>query len=118
MERLYPWEGSALKMEKAKNIATVAVFLAFVFGLAFWARSCRTPPFPGGTAEAGPKPEAHRRIGDERQVHDRAGEYLLDQFPRDGWRAVKAALRFGLFLQMDNNGVYLVGDSVLKLEYP
>jgi len=46
-------------------------------------------------------------------------EYLLDQFPaRDEFRSVKSMLRFYLFRQMDNNDIYLSGDSVLKMEYP
>lgn len=45
--------------------------------------------------------------------------YLLDQFPlRDRLRTVKAGVRFGVLRQRDNNGVYLVGGGVYKLEYP
>lgn len=45
--------------------------------------------------------------------------YLLDQFPaRDGFRSLKAAVRFYLYGQKDNNGVYLADGSVQKMEYP
>ena len=109
-----------MKMEKAKNIATIAVFLAFVFGLAFL--GALLPDATLSRAERrklaqSPKLTAGSVMNGKFMTDLEA--YLLDQFPfRDDWRAVKAALRFGLFRQMDNNGVYLVGDSVLKLEYP
>jgi len=46
-------------------------------------------------------------------------KYLLDQFPmRDKFRTIKAAVRFDIFHQKDNNGVYIIGDSVFKYEYP
>ncbi len=45
--------------------------------------------------------------------------YLLDQFPlRDDFRTLKALLSFEVFQKKDNNEVYLVGDQVLKIEYP
>lgn len=43
--------------------------------------------------------------------------YLLDQFPlRDTWRTLKEMVRFDVFRQLDNNGIYLSGDSVCKME--
>lgn len=45
--------------------------------------------------------------------------YAVDQFPlRMPLRTLKAAIQFGVFRQSDNNGIYLIGDSVSKLEYP
>ncbi len=46
-------------------------------------------------------------------------DYLLDQFPaRDGFRTIKAMLRFYVFLQSDNNGIFIADGSVFKQEYP
>ncbi len=49
--------------------------------------------------------------------------YLLDHFPlRDRFRTLKASVRFGVFRQSDNNGIYLLetdgGTQVCKQEYP
>ncbi len=46
-------------------------------------------------------------------------DYTLDQFPfRELLRSVKAIFQFGVFLQKDNNGIYIVDNSVFKIEYP
>jgi hypothetical protein len=107
-------------LEKAKNIAIIAVFLAFVFGLAFL--GAILPDAAVSRAERrklAQKPALSAESVLDGSFMDKLEEYLLDQFPaRDAWRTVKAALRFGLFCQMDNNGVYLAEDSVFKLEYP
>lgn len=43
--------------------------------------------------------------------------YLLDQFPlRDGLRSLKAVWHFDVYGQSDNNGIYLAGDHVCKLD--
>lgn len=43
--------------------------------------------------------------------------YLLDQFPlRDSLRSLKAFWQFDIYRQADNNGIYLVGDHVCKLD--
>ena len=46
-------------------------------------------------------------------------EFTLDQFPlRDAFRQVKSLFHYYALRQADNNGIYLVGDTVAKLEYP
>jgi len=46
-------------------------------------------------------------------------DYTLDQFPlRDSFRSLKAFFLFNVMQQLDNNDIYIVGDSVSKLEYP
>lgn len=45
--------------------------------------------------------------------------YALDQFPfRDSLRKLKAGTARYLFHQKDNNGYYMVGDYVAKLDFP
>jgi len=107
-------------MEKAKNAAVLAVFLAFLFGVAFlfavlpdsalsFAERRRLAQRPGLSAGA---------VLDGSFMDDLEA-YLLDQFPgRDGWRALNAALRLGLLRRLDSGGIYLIGDAVFKLEYP
>ena len=46
-------------------------------------------------------------------------DFTLDQFPlRDAFRQVKSLFHYYALQQSDNNGIYLVGDTVAKLEYP
>lgn len=43
--------------------------------------------------------------------------YLLDQFPqRDRFRTLKAAWQFDVYRQKDNNGIYIAGGNVCKLD--
>ena len=46
-------------------------------------------------------------------------EFTLDQFPlRDSFRQVKSLFHYYVLNQSDNNGIYLAGDTVAKMEYP
>ena len=46
-------------------------------------------------------------------------DFTLDQFPlRDSFRQVKSLFHYYGLNQADNNGIYLVDDTVAKLEYP
>jgi len=46
-------------------------------------------------------------------------DYTLDQFPlRDTFRTVKALSAFGLFLQKDNNNIYIADGQAASLDYP
>lgn len=45
--------------------------------------------------------------------------YCLDQFPaRDMFRSLKAVVKYGLFLQKDNNEIYVSKGHLSKMEYP
>lgn len=46
-------------------------------------------------------------------------DYTMDQFPfRDNFRTLKSLSNYYLFLQKDNNGIYLVDGYTAKLNYP
>ena len=46
-------------------------------------------------------------------------DFTLDQFPmRDSFRKLKSQFHYKVLDQADNNGIYLVGDTVAKIEYP
>ena len=46
-------------------------------------------------------------------------DFTLDQFPlRDRFRQIKSLFHYYVMQQSDNNGIYLVGDVVAKIEYP
>lgn len=107
-------------MKQSKSIAIVAVTLTMLFGLAVWGLA-----LPDGAVSRAERrklqqrPELTADAVFSGKYMQELETYCLDQFPaRDFWRTVKAHLRFDLFRQKDSNGVYLVGDNVLKLEYP
>ncbi len=107
-------------MRKAKSIGIVAVFAVLIFGLAL--AQLLTPDQQISTAERRKLQQAPEITAEKVFSSEFSGEleeYLLDQFPlRDQWRSIKARLRFDVFRQKDNNGVYLVDGQVSKLEYP
>jgi len=46
-------------------------------------------------------------------------KYTMDQFVlRDAFRGLKAAARYFIFNQKDNNGIYIIDGNISKLEYP
>ncbi len=107
-------------MQKAKSVAIVAVSLLLFFGIALW--QLLLPDGDVSRAERRKLAQAPALTlsavfsGDYMEDLE---TYLLDQFPaRDGWRTLKAVTRFYVFRQLDNNGVYLVDDQVLKMESP
>lgn len=45
--------------------------------------------------------------------------YVLDQFVlRDEFRSVKAFIQFNILKKQDNNGIFIIDNSIYKLEYP
>ncbi|MDD3165703.1 MAG: DHHW family protein [Oscillospiraceae bacterium] len=107
-------------MEKLKSVLTVAICAALLAVVLF--AQLLLPDAAVSVAE-------RRKLAQMPTVNSESvlsGEfstdletYLLDQFPlRDAWRTVKAYLRFGLFRQLDNNGIYLSDGSVFKRNDP
>jgi len=107
-------------MSKTKAAAMLGVFLLTIFGLltAF----VLLPDAELSRAERRKlqqRPEFSLEAVMSGEYMDALESWMLDQFPgRDSFRRLKARLRFDLFRQLDNNGVYLVDDAVYKLEYP
>ncbi len=107
-------------MKKLKDLATVALLAAFLFGFGAWAAV---------------KPADALSLSERRSLAQRPsvsvsavlsgkfmsdfGDYALDQFPlRDEWRTLKALTSRYLYRQKDNNGVYLADGHAAKLDYP
>lgn len=107
-------------MKKTKNLITVLLLGVFLFGLSIWAivkpadllsSSERRPltQFPAVSVDSLLSGKFMSAFED----------YTLDQFPlRDRWRTLKALAAYDLFLQKDNNGVYLSNGFAAKLDYP
>lgn len=107
-------------MKTAKYAAILAVSLALFFGMAAWGLAMPDEEVSRSERrKLAQRPECSVQAVVSGAYMEDLEAYLLDQFPlRDGWRTVKALTRFTLFRQLDNNGIYLVGDHVLKLEDP
>ena len=107
-------------MKQAKYLAITAVTLLLLFGMAIW--QLLLPDGEVSRAERRKLAQAPSLSAEavfSGAYMEELETYLLDQFPmRDSWRTLKAVIRFDLFRQKDNNGVYLEGDHVFKMEYP
>ncbi|MGN1001643.1 MAG: DHHW family protein [Oscillospiraceae bacterium] len=107
-------------MNKIRNYAIIAVFAVLLFGLGIWHLAAPDAALSySERRKLAQAPELNAQAVFSGDYMEDLESYLLDQFPlRDSFRTVKAALRFGLFQQMDNNGVYLHEGSVCKMDYP
>ncbi len=107
-------------MEKFRKIAVIAVFALVIFGLAI--AHAFVPDKELSTAERrklSKPPQLTAEGVFNGKYFSSLESYLLDQFPlRDGFRSVKAVANYDVFGIRDNNDVYLVGDSIMRLEYP
>ena len=106
--------------KRIKNIVTVVLLAAFLFGFGAWAalkpadslslsERRRLKQLPAVRMDA---------VLSGRFMSDFEG-YALDQFPlRDEWRTLKALNQLYVYRQKDNNGVYIKDGYAAKLEYP
>lgn len=107
-------------MEKSKRILVLGAFGLVIFGFAIamlllpdaelsFSERRRLAQFPAADAQS---------VYDS-QFSGELEEYLLDQFPgRDAFRAVKALTALEVLGLSDNNGLYVRGRDIYKLEYP
>ena len=107
-------------MQKKKNMLTVLLLGAFLFGFAVW----------GAIKPADAQSQSERRSLAQFPAFSVKGfwdgkwtgdfeSYTLDQFPlREQFRTLKSLLSLGVYRQKDNHGVYLADGFVSKLEYP
>ena len=106
-------------MNRKKAIAVTAAFLAVIFVLA---ALMLLPDQELSSAERRKLAQAPKLSGDAvisgKYAQD-FEDYLLDQFPlREQFRTIKSVLKFYVFGQSDNNGVYLSDGSAFKMDYP
>lgn len=105
---------------KIKNIITLAVCGAFLASLAGWCFLGSTPEYSNSERRVLAK---FPSVSAESVINgDFAGdfeEYATDRFPlRDLWRSLKAYTRLGVFLQKDNNEIFVKDGHISKLNYP
>lgn len=105
---------------KAKSITIILIFALILFGFA--SAHMILPDTEASYSERRkleqmPSPSIKSILNGS--FADDFEKYMLDQFPlRDTFRTLKANVEFDLLLKKDNHGVYLIGDSVFKTEYP
>ena len=107
-------------MRKKQSILTVSLLGAFLFGFAIW--SVLKPADAQSQSErrnlAQMPAFSLSAFADGKWTSD-FESCTLDQFPlREQFRTLKSLVSLGVLHQKDNHGVYLVGDTVAKLEYP
>lgn len=99
-------------------IITAAVFVMILFGIMF-ANILRTPDEVSYSERRtlAQMPEITMDSIISTDFMSDFEDYALDQFiMRDSFRSLKSNVHFNVFMQKDNHGIYLVGDTVSKLE--
>ena len=106
-------------MNRTKNVLTIVVFIAVIFGILIW--SVLLPDAPMSRAERrllSQRPEFSAKTFFDGKYSPDLERYLLDQFPaRDSFRALKSRIAINMLRKTDNNGYFTVGDSISKLDY-
>jgi len=106
--------------DRTKNIAVTIVFIVF-FAFSTLLVAFHNPNEVSGNErrKLAQLPELSlENILSSKYMED-FDKYTLDQFPfRETFRKLKAVTQFSIFHQKDNNGIYIVDNTVSKIEYP
>ena len=107
-------------MSKFRNIATVGLSAAFIFGFSIW--SIAKPATDMSQSERRKLtqfPELTLETVTDGSFMTDFEKYTLDQFPlRDKFRTLKSVTALYAMGKKDNNGIYLYDGYASKLEYP
>ena len=107
-------------MEKYKKILVVAAMALTLVGV--FVLHVALPDGDVSDAERRPLAQLPELTWDDvfsGDYFDDLEEYLLDQFPlREGFRRLKANFQYKVLGLKANNGIYVVGDHLSKLDYP
>lgn len=105
---------------KIKNIISVLLCAAFIFGLAGWCFFGPKDTYSESERRALAKfPETSWDKISSGAFASEFEKYSTDVFPaRDMWRSLKAYTRLGAFAQKENNDLYLSQGHLSQLQYP
>lgn len=105
---------------KSKNIITVLACAVFLFALSVWCFFGPKETYSESERRVLAKfPEVTWEAIASGEFAADFEEYATDCFPaRDTWRSIKAYTRLGLFMQKDNNDIFVADGHISKLEYP
>ena len=105
---------------KVRNYLTIALCGIFVLFFSFWCFFIETPDYSDAERRSlAKKPEITWQSIKSGEFAKGFEEYTTDRFPiRDTWRSIKAYTRLNLFLQKENNEIFVKDGHISKIEYP
>lgn len=106
-----------MKIQKYITSILCAVFVLF---FSFWCFFISTPDYSDAERRALAKmPDITWQSIKTGEFAKKFEEYTTDRFPlRDYWRSIKAYTRLNVFLQKENNDVFVKHGHISKIEYP
>ena len=104
---------------KVKNILNVALSGLFILVFSLVCFFVETPDYSDSERRALAKfPEISLEKIASGEFSENFERYTTDRFPlRDFWRSVKAYVRYNVFMQTENNGIYVKDGHISKLDY-
>ena len=104
---------------KVKNILNVVLSAIFILVFSFICFFVKTPEYSDSERRVLAKmPEITWESISTGEFSGEFENYTTDRFPfRDFFRSVKAYVRYGVFLQKENNGIYVKDGHISKLDY-
>lgn len=105
---------------KIQKYLTVFLCSFFVLALSFWCFFIKTPDYSDAERRVLAKfPEITWQNIKTGKFSSDFETYATERFPlRDGWRSIKAYTRLNLFLQNENNNIFVKDGHISKTEYP
>lgn len=105
---------------KFQKYLTVFLCGFFVLFFSFWCFFIATPDYSQSERrKLAEFPEITWQSITSGEFAKKFEEYTTDRFPaRDTWRSIKAYTRLNLFLQKENNKIYVKDGHISKIEYP
>lgn len=106
-----------MKLQKYFTVFLCAVFVLF---FSFWCFFIKTPDYSKSERrKLAEFPEVTWQKISSGEFSKKFEEYTTDRFPiRDMWRSVKAYTRLKVFMQKENNDVFVKDGHISKIEYP
>lgn len=105
---------------KIQKISTISLCAVFVLIFSFWCFFITTPDYSDAERRSLAKmPEITWQSIKSGEFAKKFEEYTTDRFPlRDTWRSIKAYTRLNLFMQKENNNIFVKDGHISKIEYP
>ena len=105
---------------KIQKFITTILCAVFVLFFSFWCFFISTPDYSDAERRALAKiPDITWQSIKTGEFAKKFEEYTTDRFPlRDYWRSIKAYSRLNLFMQKENNDIFIKDGHISKIEYP
>ncbi len=105
---------------KFQKYLTVFICAVFVLFFSFWCFFIPTPDYSESERRVLAKmPEITIESIKSGDFAKKFEEYTTDRFPlRESWRSIKAYSRLNLFMQKENNNIFVKDGHISKIEYP